>query len=82
MTAIHAELYQAFRAAGVDEDLARKAAALEGFASKQDLDAAVADIRTSLEAVKADLTWKMFLMFSFFTAVGGAIAAALKFVKP
>lgn len=80
MSAIVAELYDALRKAGVDEELARSAAravlaveARADLATKSDVAAGVAELRTEMAELKTDvIRWNvgaMAVMTGIFAAI-------------
>ncbi|HMF95111.1 MAG TPA: hypothetical protein VKE96_12485 [Vicinamibacterales bacterium] len=80
MTQMVSELYDALRAAGVQDDMAKAAARSviaiedkETLATKSDLLALKAD----LAELKADLTWRIVVAMSFQTATIAMIIAIL-----
>jgi hypothetical protein len=78
MTQQVAELYTALRKAGVDDDIAARAAkSVIAIEDKETL-----ATKADLAELKADLTWRFIVVIGAQTAVFSAIVAALKFVKP
>jgi hypothetical protein len=85
LTTMVSELYDALRAAGVTDDIARQAArsvlAIEDksqLATKADL----AELKTAIAQLETRLTTKILTVMISMTAIFGAISAALRFVRP
>ena len=80
MSTLIAEIYEALKAAGVPDDLARAAAkAVIGVEDKGRLatKADLADLRTAIADLKADLTWRMLGAMTALTAVYAGILKLL-----
>jgi hypothetical protein len=89
VTQLVSELYDALRAAGINDDLAKAAARAVLAAEDKDQLATKADVndlrlamKADLADLKAELTWRIVIAMSLQTAVFSAIVGALKFVKP
>jgi hypothetical protein len=88
MTTIVSELYQALKAAGIEDGLALAAARSviaaedkEHLATKADLTELRLTLKADLEALRADLTRTMVTLLIAMTAIFSGISAALRFIK-
>jgi hypothetical protein len=85
-------LYQALKAAGVDDGLAERAAAeihpapdLDQFATKGDLKAAVAELRTEMAVLRTEMAQqgnRIIIILGGLMALLAALARFLPAVKP
>jgi len=75
------EIYDALRAAGITDDVAKAAARAVLAAEDKERLVTKADLRAEIAELKADLTWRIVLAMGAQIAIFSAIVAALKFVR-